>query len=90
MKNPWQKRSIGIDGRKGLPYGNPFWGSKFMKCFMGCHILGGGTNICKITSQNKVNFLLVEADNGARLFVLPTSFDKKSIKQKCVQTVDNF
>ena len=21
-----------------------FWGSKFMKCFMGCHILGGGTN----------------------------------------------
>jgi hypothetical protein len=44
MKNPWQKRSIGIDGRKGLPYGNPFWGSKFMKCFMGCHILGGGTD----------------------------------------------
>ncbi len=36
--------AIWINGRKALPCGNAFWGSKFMKCFMGCHILGGGTN----------------------------------------------
>lgn len=41
-----------------------------MKCFMGCHILGGGTNIYKITLQKKVKLLLVEADNGARVFVI--------------------
>lgn len=77
------------DGRKALPVGNAFWVSKFMKCFMGCHILGGGTNICKITLLYKVKLLFVEADNGARL-LLSTSFDIASIKYKCVQNVDNF
>lgn len=51
-----------------------------MKCFMGCHILGGGTDICKITLSYKVKLLFVEADNGARLCEPSTSFDSKKYR----------
>ena len=61
-----------------------------MKCFMGCHILGGGTDICKTALHTKAELFFVEADNGARLIELSTSFDITSIKYKCVQIVDNF